>query len=133
MENQVEVVRYVRGMYRQQKLDGSLHTISNMHGITLVFELDYEVGIAKVSWSVCHDTNFNKKDGVAIAKLNAQKLYFPLKSVEQFGTLESALVAYLQETGYINEIVTYLDVYTPLRKALNQVNKVLVEFNCKGK
>jgi hypothetical protein len=123
MTNKVEFVRYVRG-YRNNQ-------VSNLHGITLVFEMDYDTELVAVSWSVCHETNFSRKEGTAVARKNAQKLYMTFTEAQEFSNITTSLFAFLKGQGYLNWHVD--GDYFSLREALNKVNNTLLKFDCKGK
>jgi len=115
MNNTVEVVRHIRhhvgGWYPAD--------VSNMHGITVVFTIDYEDKYVSASWSVCHDVNFDRKEGIRRAKLNNQGLMFPLENVKGLGGLVYALSVATE---------AWSTEYFEMRAALNKVNDRIRRF-----
>lgn len=124
MENRIEVVRYIR---KDSYENPFYYVKSNLHGITLVFDVDYDLEVVSVSWSVCHGVNFSKAAGKQIAKLNNQNLKFHLGLVNDFGSLSSALIAVvdcrLQRSAEHLDYYNY-DDYEWFRSGLNRINSM---------
>jgi hypothetical protein len=118
MNGNVEVIRYVRGYNGNE--------ISNMHGITLIYEINYETGLVAVSWSVCHGTNFSRKEGISVARKNNQKMYLTFGEVEKGGDLTTAVFMYLSKWDFLD--IWSGDDYSVLRTGLNHANKILKGF-----
>ena len=118
MENQAEVVRYVRGFDKD-------NSISNLHGITLIFEILYDVGMVAVSWNVCHETNFSRKAGIAKARENNQRLYLTFTEAARGEDLTTSLFLFLHEHKLLDVFDWSESDYDGLRVALNRVNKIL--------
>ena len=118
MENKVEVVRYVRGYDKNME-------ISNLHGITLIFEMLYDVEMVAVSWSVCHETNFSRKAGIAKARENKQSLYLTFPEVARGEDFTTSLFLFLHEHKFLDVFDWSESDYDGLRVALNRVNKIL--------
>ena len=70
----IEVVRYIRpDVYDSFPL--CLH--DNLHGITVIFTVDYAARTVKAQWSVCNQDNFDRKVGKDIAR-QAKEYIYPL-------------------------------------------------------
>lgn len=72
--NPIRVVRYIR------PLDELCANKSNMYGVTLVFDLDYDARKIDVGISICNGDNFDRKEGIKRAmsgKLSITNIYMP--------------------------------------------------------
>lgn len=84
--NNVTVIRYVRPLL------GNGH-YSNLGGITFLFELDYTRRTINIYFSVCSSKeNFNKKEGIEIAKQAGIERQFNYDKFQQLATLKGGFV-----------------------------------------
>lgn len=125
MSNNVQVVRYIRKFVWTS--DGG-YVPGNMHGITLVYDMDYEEGKVYVSWSVAVDTNFEKSVGVSRARFNNQRVVFSMCDVDTHGSLGDAFYwEHLHNLVRNDASYFYGDEFDTWRVALNKLNQPLAE------
>lgn len=91
--DKVEVVRYIRpiemlGWRPRNKYEEN----SNLYGVTVVFELDYENKTVLAKWAICNGDNFEKRLGVKLARESKVSYKFPLNSVSYNDGLVPALM-----------------------------------------
>lgn len=111
MENKISVIRYVR-----PQVDGPTPNLydfmtglySNLYGVTVVFDIDYDTRKVKASWSVCNGDNFEKARGVLLALQHAQNFEFDLEMVTNNSGLVNALL-YALGNLYVNEWTSYTE------------------------
>lgn len=90
MENKdiVNVTRYLR----PESYNPWGNTLpSNLFGITIDYQIDYQEDTVKARWSVCSGDNFSRKVGKEEAVKNDYLIVFPLEEVEEFAGLTEAL------------------------------------------
>lgn len=122
--NQVQVVRYIRprtharlasnlSVTNKRNFDELVKVENdNMHGITLVFNMDYEDRSVVARWSICNGDNFNKEVGVDRALHNPHEIEFSLNEVEKAGSLTAALLFALRDlypSSFKNTYGSYSD------------------------
>ena len=118
MENQnnIRVIRYVRPTPYNCLMYHMVNR-SNLYGITMVFDIDYDTRKVVARWSVCTNDNFEKKIGVERALLCKKMVTFNLDEV--VGGLVNTL--FHKITGYYNSHISeefYEDIRDDFVKAL---------------
>lgn len=89
--NKVNIIRYIRPVTMF-----SAPLVDNMYGVTLYIELDYVDRLVKFGYSVCAGDNFNKKDGIAFAKVRFDTSPETLKMPEN-GFVDCSVSAFIIE------------------------------------
>lgn len=89
--NKVEVVRYIRPDNKVWVLD-KYEENSNLYGVTVVFDVDYDSQTVVAKWSVCNGDNFEKTLGKQIAKSSKLAFTFPMSTVKEKEGIVAALL-----------------------------------------
>lgn len=76
IKQNIRVIRYIRPGKKYWTKYWDTDIYSNMYGITLVFNLDFENKFVTVKWSVCNGDNFSKKIGIETAERSKTMLIF---------------------------------------------------------
>lgn len=120
-QENVEVVRYLRpDSVFQNPFFGELH--DNMYGVTIVYDINYELSQVTAQWSVCNNDNFDKKLGVKIAR-KARALVFDFKDVAEQGSLTEALAFNFRK--FFDEDKVVEDNFHSVIWAFNHVSRIL--------
>ena len=130
--NTVRVIRYIRpNNFNIDYLDIDFIEHSNLHGITILFDIDHEEQKVTASFSICNGDNFDRKIGKRLAEQRRAVISFPLEDVHTSGGLIFALTKKLstcfllprQNVPYLNYgfdfYNEYLDLYLRAHRKLS--------------
>lgn len=87
-KDMISVVRYERPFEFEV---GKYGENSNLYGITILYEINYNTQLVKAKWSVCNGDNFSKKIGKSLAEKSDVSWNFNLDLVTKYGSLKLAL------------------------------------------
>ena len=98
--NKVEVIRYLRPI--------DANGVSNLGGVTVVFNLDYDKREIDVKFSICSSKeNFNKHNGVKVAKESEAVRTLPLDSFRKLADKEGGFIdAYFKTLDVVKVLST---------------------------
>lgn len=116
------IFRYVRPTVLNPQHE---RVISNLHGIAIAFRIDYAHNTLTAGWSVCHDTNFDSKEGrrMALARLEDSREVITVSRDQRLPLIENLILEMTSEDlGSDNEN------YETLREAFRKHSGRIAEF-----
>lgn len=111
-----KVIRYLRPTVFQN----GIPVISNLGGVTFIFDLDYEQRTVSIKFSVCNeDENFDKKTGVEVAESFKTVRAFDLDKYRELANRHS---------GFVNAYLAFLDSGKNVMIEFEQREKHLIKY-----
>jgi hypothetical protein len=86
-QGKIEVVRYIRPTV-------TMTHQTNLYGITVIYEIDYDTRTVRASWAICEGENFSKTIGYAYANARQQEgkvIVFNFDTIDDFAGLSNTL------------------------------------------